>query len=1444
MDSSSEFRQDRGQNLGMHLLDVFAEAGVACLLVDQTLAVVACKGGVDAWAGMPLAAGGRLPGTLRDLCAQALATGVPAVDVTCPVGEEPSASPRCVQLTAMPLFDALGASSGAILLLRSPPHALGAAEEGRTGEDRLAAALAAAGAAPFTFNAASQMAVVGHRPWACSSEVPTNLAVTLDELIACAHPDDKARLRAALTHPSPGEEINCPYRVLQPDGAVHWYAMRGRATFASGGEHKETAGVFLDMDEDRRRSHAALEAANVSIAHETRMAHALKAARATTFRYDLGNRTLHYEDDVLRAYNLPPGQPVSFETILEHLPPEDHRPVLGAFAKLDAGESTSLYLNYQIAHPTLGQRLCTIVGEVTGGGDGASPSLMGIYFDLTAAREQEEERLRLARLVQQRNQDLGLALDAANAGCFHADIATGSISVWRPALSHPGGGIDDGAHIPIPPLADLLNADDLPLVTATITGALAGETNDISLECCLNEANGGLWLDLRGRIVRNDDNRPISISGIFSDVTKRKLSEKAHRAFLEAALARDAEMEIVLEMIGGGIIRHNFQTRTSNPSNALRKLYALPPEPGLIGQDDWFDLIHVTDRERIRQELKAALLAGRELLTSEFMITTQAGGLRWISSRTRLTYDGDGQPLAATGLALDVTEHKERERFLSLALEKLSAGHFDFNPATQSGHTSPAVNDLFGFPNGPMATTDQWMAAIHPDDREQIHSNYQQAIGRQQSRLDRVYRIVHPDHGERWIDDRRLNFYGNDGVHVHTFGIMFNVTAQKQRERELLDLIGEADAARTDAQDKAATLAVRDRQWRLAFDAASIGPLEYDIPGRKFLVPLNKAGQEASDLETKFITFEKILSGVHPDDLERFEEAFLEVNLNARKHVSVEYRFIFRSGATRWILTRGQVIDEGPGPARRLAGISLDITEAKSREADLAESRKRLQQAARAAKAATFVYDVMNKTVSFDWDPANGRPKEDGLMVGGAAALQHLHSEDRAMLQQMMANAIAGHHQSFSVDFAHPATLPGMPPCWVSLRAQAQYDSGGRPWRIIGLLLDVTEKKQREAALKAQQDLLANALEAAGAVVVSYDYGLERLTFNHVPHLLKSVLPSYPEHVQPAAMLDLINPDDVSKTKEVLDHALPESHDRISIVVRSRADTFPMWMAIKGRVERDALGQRKTFHGFLVDITRQRMAEVALIDASRLAMIGELATGVAHELRQPLNAIKLAAHNLQRKSAAGTLGDTNSLAERLSLIARNVERADRVISALRNLSRKPNGDKVFFDVADTLRELILLQSDVIREAGVHLNVDLEDGIRIYGEPYRLEQAVLNLLTNAIHAASRNPAKEEARLDLSLKADPRLGIVEVVVTDNGPGIDAAILPSIFTPFMTTKVASEGTGLGLSIVHNIVVKEFGGTVTAGNTKSGAIFRICLALPSEVAAKGHSPHPQPAA
>ena len=254
-----------------------------------------------------------------------------------------------------------------------------------------------------------------------------------------------------------------------------------------------------------------------------------------------------------------------------------------------------------------------------------------------------------------------------------------------------------------------------------------------------------------------------------------------------------------------------------------------------------------------------------------------------------------------------------------------------------------------------------------------------------------------------------------------------------------------------------------------------------------------------------------------------------------------------------------------------------------------------------------------------------------------------------------------------------------------------------------------------------------------------------------------------------------------------------------------------------------------------VDDTQRRRAEVRLFDASRLSNLGEMASGIAHEINQPLAVIRLAADALHEElempeaaALAGELGDF--IRQKLERIISQTERAAGIISDLRTVARKPTNNVQPFDLSEAAR----VGGDLLREqlklARINVKLDLAvPGPLVLGEANRVQQIVINLMLNARDAilSGETPSDGSIRghLVLRVAADPVSGGGVLMIEDDGPGIPTAALSRLFEPFFTTKPVGKGTGLGLSISYDIV-SRMGGEISAENRpEGGARFRIVL-------------------
>jgi len=249
------------------------------------------------------------------------------------------------------------------------------------------------------------------------------------------------------------------------------------------------------------------------------------------------------------------------------------------------------------------------------------------------------------------------------------------------------------------------------------------------------------------------------------------------------------------------------------------------------------------------------------------------------------------------------------------------------------------------------------------------------------------------------------------------------------------------------------------------------------------------------------------------------------------------------------------------------------------------------------------------------------------------------------------------------------------------------------------------------------------------------------------------------------------------------------------------------------------------------DITKRVEAEQQLLQAGKMATLGEMATGVAHELNQPLSVIKTASSYFMRKIARHEAIPEAILQSMSQEIDSHVDRATRIINHMREFGRKSALTAERVAVNDVIRRAYEIFSQQLKVRGIETHWHLaENTPPVIADPGRLEQVFINLLINARDAieerwadASPGVADKAITLTTTLRGDWIMARVE----DTGAGIPSHLAQKIFEPFFTTKKVGQGTGLGLSISYGII-KDFGGTIRA-RTQDGPGGRIEVRLPA---------------
>ncbi len=246
--------------------------------------------------------------------------------------------------------------------------------------------------------------------------------------------------------------------------------------------------------------------------------------------------------------------------------------------------------------------------------------------------------------------------------------------------------------------------------------------------------------------------------------------------------------------------------------------------------------------------------------------------------------------------------------------------------------------------------------------------------------------------------------------------------------------------------------------------------------------------------------------------------------------------------------------------------------------------------------------------------------------------------------------------------------------------------------------------------------------------------------------------------------------------------------------------------------------------GYILDITAERAVEARAMAAARLASLGEMGSGLAHEIKQPLQALSLAA---ETAALAARRGDLDVVTRNLDCVAEEAQRAASIVEHLRRFARgMPAGAQPSpLSLAEPVEGALRLAACVLRNIGAEVEVSLgTPPVMAVGDAIALEQVLLSLLTNARDALLGQPPgmRRRVRITAARSCD---GAALLEVADTGGGIAPEILPRLFEPFATTKSPDRGLGLGLSTSYGLI-RSLGGTISASNGPEGAV--VTLKLP----------------
>lgn len=383
-------------------------------------------------------------------------------------------------------------------------------------------------------------------------------------------------------------------------------------------------------------------------------------------------------------------------------------------------------------------------------------------------------------------------------------------------------------------------------------------------------------------------------------------------------------------------------------------------------------------------------------------------------------------------------------------------------------------------------------------------------------------------------------------------------------------------------------------------------------------------------------------------------------------------------------------------------------------------------------------------------------------------------------------------------------------------------DAAGKQVGIVSIIDDITSRKRLQQALKESEERYRSFVETARSAIIAIDSDGKIILFNpaaekifgySADEIINSEFGSlFPPEQKDALRLELGKGSGVTAIRGTTAEltGLNKQGEEFPVDVSfstCRVDGLPITTAI------------------IFDITERKSLQEQLLQSAKLAAIGELISGVTHEVNNPLAVVIGYSEMLLSES-----GMSQEATDAVKSIHGEAERAKKVIQNLLSFARKHSPQKEVIQVNDILEKTLGLTDYEMRKNGVKIIRDFDPDLpETVGDPNQLQQVFLNIVINAQHAMMEMPEDRRITVRTRVKDKPGVSsagtpsVIEIAFEDNGPGIPDKILKKIFDPFYTTKPKGKGTGLGLSVSFGII-RDHGGTIQVKpNEERGVTFFI---------------------
>ncbi|MCX6160567.1 MAG: PAS domain S-box protein [Ignavibacteriae bacterium] len=570
------------------------------------------------------------------------------------------------------------------------------------------------------------------------------------------------------------------------------------------------------------------------------------------------------------------------------------------------------------------------------------------------------------------------------------------------------------------------------------------------------------------------------------------------------------------------------------------------------------------------------------------------------------------------------------------------------------------------------------------------------------------------------------------------------------------------------------------------------------------------------------VTYEAFIEFVHPEDRTAVDNAYTYSIKDDKDSNEIEHRIFRRhSSEIRYLHEKCEYLRDTTGKIIRLIGMVQDITDRKLAEIALRNSQELFKSVVHNNTDLNILTDKDGVVtyISPQCESVLGYPEEKFI---GKIFPDIIHQDDVIACRQTWERVMYQRKELREFEYRIIDNQGDVQ--WISHSANLLTIND----RILGIqstIRNITENKRIVDALIQSEEIHRTLLKASpdGIIVLNMrgiitdisDITLELFATGDKKDLIG-------KH-----FLNLIPPDSANKMKDIIDKTISDGLVQNIEILLATKKLSKIECEISTTLIQDKKGLPVSFMITIRDITNRKKLEKQQLHTESMAMLGEMSTGIAHEINQPLNTISLIMDNVSYEVSKNKDINKDYILKKTDKIFENIIRIKNIIDHIRSFSRS-HDDYILtnFNINSSIANAVSMMTEEFKELEIGLDLYLEENMpQIVGNTYKFEQVIINLLRNAKDALleKKETQKDFLNMQVEIRSYQENQSLIVEVRDNGIGISEKDIDQIMLPFYTTKDSGKGTGLGLSISYQIINDMKGTIDISSDEMKGTLIKI---------------------